>query len=55
MADAPSAAEFSRCPDCGKQLIFVRTIWRAFEPTIDVWACEPCQKIVRRTSTETRP
>jgi hypothetical protein len=42
-----------KCPECAKPMSYVRTIWRAFECNIDVWACEPCQKIVREVWTET--
>jgi len=42
------------CRQCARPLTYVRTIWRAFEPHIDVWACEPCQKIIRWPSIETK-
>jgi len=47
--------EFFRCPDCGKQLRFICTIRRDFEPNVEVWSCEPCQTIiVRKIATDTR-
>jgi hypothetical protein len=33
-------------------MIYVRRIWRALQPNLDVWACEPCQQIVRLPSIE---
>jgi len=43
-----------KCPQCARSLTYVRTVWRAFEPHIDVWVCEPCQKIMRWPSIETK-
>jgi len=43
-----------RCPQCARPLTYVRTMWRAFELKIDVWACERCQSIVRLPSIQTK-
>jgi len=43
-----------KCPKCERPLTYVRTVWRAFEPNIDVWARERCQRIVHLPGTEAR-
>jgi RNase P subunit RPR2 len=43
-----------RCPNCAAPMTYVRTIWGTLEGKIDVWACEPCQKIVRIPSLHTK-
>lgn len=53
MTEAPVDSVL-KCLECGRPLTYVRTIWRAFVPHIDVWACEPCQKVFRYPSVETK-
>ncbi len=47
-------AEPARCPSCGKPMTYVQTIWRAFQPNLEIWDCRSCQKIVRQVATEAK-
>ncbi len=38
------------CAVCGKPMLRVRTIWRAFQDDLEQWECGPCGVSMKQTA-----
>ncbi len=43
-----------RCPHCGNEMTYVRTILRALLPNIEIWYCEQCDAHIDRPAPTAR-